>query len=60
MTLGLFGHIEDFSWVLRYFPQSNILSRTLDMTAGQEIPCVRGFQLLHILLHHLSPQGVGL
>ena len=60
MMLGLFGHVEGSSQAPRCFPQRNIPSRILDTTVGQGIPCVRGFQLFHILLCHLSPQGVGL
>ena len=59
-SIRLFGCAEGFSQVPRYFLPMSILSRTLDMTVSQGIPCVRGFWLLHILLHCLSPQGVGL
>ena len=60
MTLGLFGHVKGFSQAPKYFPQTNILSRIPGTIVGQGIPCVRGFQLSHILLRRLSPQGVGL
>ena len=60
MTLGLFGHVKGSSQDPRCFPQRNIPSRILDTTVSQGVPCVRGFQLFHILLCHLSPQGVGL
>ena len=60
MSLRLFGHVEGSSQVPRYFPRMNILSRIPGMIIGQRIPCVREFWLSHILLHPLSPQGVGL
>ena len=60
MPLGQFGHVGGFLWVPKCFPQRNTLSRIQDRNVSDRIPSVKGFQLLHILLHYLSPPGVGL
>ena len=57
---GLFGHVGDFPWVPKYSLLRSILSMIRDKSDGQGTPGVRGFLQFHILLLHLSPQGVDL